>query len=107
MYPKRLKHLKYLDDEHEIFILSKCSNRVPATAKVISFSRVQKHLVSMRVHIKSDPKKFTNYKKAARSKGSGRRVVAFSAKNNLEAETKRSGIPKKLTAHKSHFSSRH
>ena len=42
--PERLKHLRTLDDEHTIFLLSKCSNCSPANAKVTFFSLSQKSL---------------------------------------------------------------
>ena len=43
-FPERLKHLRTLDDEQKISLLSKCSNRFPANAKVTFFSLVQKSL---------------------------------------------------------------
>ena len=75
--PKRLKHLKTLDDEHT---KSLCSPSVP-----IAFPQMQKSLssvlpkrvypVSMRMHSKSTQRKLASYKKTSRGKLSRRSVV--------------------------------
>ena len=107
--PKRLKHLRTLDDEHT---KSLYSPSVP-----IAFPQMQKPLssvlpkkvypVSMRMHSKSTQRKLAGHKKTSRGKVSRRSLATCAKKINLEAKKKRSVVRKRIATSSSHYTSRH
>ena len=105
--PDRLKQSKILDDEHTKYLYS------PSVA--IIFLQMQKspsvltkrvYQVPVRMYSKSSQRKPAKHKKTSRDKISKRRSIALSERNHLEAKKRRSGIRKRVTTHKSHYSSR-
>ena len=107
--PERLKHLRFLDDEHTNFFYT------PSVS--IAFPEMQKPLcsvlpkrvypVSMRMHSKSTQRKLASYKKTSRGKVSRRSLVTMAKKNNLEAKKKRSVVRKRIATNSCHYTSRH
>ena len=107
--PKRLKHLRTLNDEHTKFLYS--------PSILIAFSQMQKppssvlskrvYPVSMRMHSKSTQRKLASHKKKSRGKNSRRSLATIAKKNNLETKKKRSVVRKRVATNSSHDTSRH
>ena len=107
--PKRLKHLRTLDDEHTKFLYSPS---VP-----MAFPQMQKPLssvltkrvypVSMQMHNKSAQRKLASHKKTSRGKVSRRNLVTIAKKINLEAKKKCSVVRKRIATIGRHYTSRH
>ena len=94
--PDRLKQSKFLDDEHKISSLSKCSNHFPTKAKVFSSVLPKRdYPVSMRMHNKSAQKKPVKHKKTSRGKVSKGNSTTVSKTYDLEAKRRHSGIRKR------------
>ena len=103
--PKRLKHLRTLDDKHTKFVYSPS---VP-----IAFPQMQKshssvfpkrvYPFSMRMHSKSTQGKLASHKKTSCGKISRRSLVTIAKKNNLEAKRKRSVVRQRIATNSRHY----
>ena len=102
--PKRLKHLRTLDDER--------TNSLYSPSVPIAFQQMQKSLssvlpkrvypVSMRMHRNSAQGKLAKHKKTPRCKGSRRSLATIARQNNLETKKKRLVVRKRIATNSSH-----
>ena len=104
--PERFKHLNSLEDEHTKTLFSPNVPVIfPRTHR--SFASIlpeRVYPVSLRLHSKSAQRKPAKHKT---SQGQiSKRISLDISKNNLEAKTRNFSIRRRLTAYRSHYSSR-
>ena len=107
--PERLKQSKNLDDEH--------TKSLYFPSVPIIFPQMQKSFpsvlpkrvypLSLRLHNKFAQGKPAKHKKTLRCKISKRGSTTVAKTYNLKAKRRHSGVQKRVTAHKSYYSSRH